>query len=112
MVPAVVLPAFCGSDTPAADQGPGSGMKVAIIGAGIAGSTASALIERGRVLVVSACSGHGHEFGAAVGRRTADAVETGDFIRYLRWLRAEPEATAHRSGFARRTGQDLETASS
>jgi sarcosine oxidase len=69
-------------------------------------------VERGRALVVSACSGHGYKFGAAVGRRTAEAVETGDFSRYLRWLRAEPGIPAHRSGSARRTGQDLETASS
>lgn len=45
--------------------------------------------ERGRALVVSACSGHGYKFGAAIGRRTAEAVETGDFEGYLRWLRAE-----------------------
>lgn len=45
--------------------------------------------ERGRALIVSACSGHGYKFGAAVGSRTADAVESGDFAGYLRWLRAE-----------------------
>jgi sarcosine oxidase len=45
--------------------------------------------ERGRALIVSACSGHGYKFGAAVGRRTAEALETGDFARYLGWLRAE-----------------------
>jgi sarcosine oxidase len=61
-------------------------------------------VERGRSLVVSACSGHGYKFGAAVGRRTAEALETDDFTRYLRWLRAEPEIPAHRSGSARRTG--------
>lgn len=45
--------------------------------------------ERGRALVVSACSGHGYKFGAAVGRRTADMLETGDFESYRSWLRAE-----------------------
>jgi sarcosine oxidase len=46
--------------------------------------------ERGRVLIVSTCSGHGYKFGAAVGRRTADFLEDGDFASYRRWLRAEP----------------------
>jgi sarcosine oxidase len=45
--------------------------------------------EIGRTLVVSACSGHGYKFGAAVGRRVADAVETGDAGMLKRWLRAE-----------------------
>ena len=45
--------------------------------------------RRGRALVVSACSGHGYKFGAAVGRQTAEALETGDFGRYLSWMRAE-----------------------
>jgi sarcosine oxidase len=45
--------------------------------------------ESGCALVVSACSGHGYKFGAAVGRRTAEAVESGDFARYRSWLRAE-----------------------
>lgn len=35
-------------------------------------------IADARALVVSACSGHGHKFGAAVGRRVADAVEIGE----------------------------------
>lgn len=43
----------------------------------------------GRVLAVSACSGHGYKFGAAVGRRVADAVSTGDDAALARWLRAE-----------------------
>lgn len=43
----------------------------------------------GRTLVVSACSGHGYKFGAAVGRRVANAVEDGDVDRLKRWLRAE-----------------------
>lgn len=46
--------------------------------------------QRGRALVVSACSGHGYKFGAAVGRRVADAVESGDMELLMRWLRAEP----------------------
>lgn len=45
--------------------------------------------ERGRALVVSACSGHGYKFGPAVARKTADAVEGGDFASYLNWIRAE-----------------------
>ena len=43
----------------------------------------------GNGLVVSACSGHGYKFGAAIGRRIADAVETGDADLLKRWLRAE-----------------------
>lgn len=45
--------------------------------------------ERGRCLIVSACSGHGYKFGAAVGRRAAAAVDGGDFDDFRRWLRAE-----------------------
>jgi sarcosine oxidase len=45
--------------------------------------------ERGRSLIVSACSGHGYKFGAAVGRRVASAVEGGDTDALKRWLRAE-----------------------
>jgi len=45
--------------------------------------------EIGKALVVSACSGHGYKFGAAVGRRVADAVESGDVPTLKRWLRAE-----------------------
>ncbi|MGE0501979.1 MAG: NAD(P)/FAD-dependent oxidoreductase [Rhizobiaceae bacterium] len=43
----------------------------------------------GRSLVVSACSGHGYKFGAALGRRVADAVESGDSEGFGRWLTAE-----------------------
>jgi len=43
----------------------------------------------GRCLVVSACSGHGYKFGAAVGRRVAQAVGDGDVDGLKRWLRAE-----------------------
>ena len=52
----------------------------------VSGSTAW---ERGRCLIVSACSGHGYKFGAAVGRRVAGAVEDGDTDALKRWLRAE-----------------------
>jgi sarcosine oxidase len=45
--------------------------------------------EIGRALVVSACSGHGYKFGAAVGRRVADAVENGETATLFKWLRAE-----------------------
>jgi sarcosine oxidase len=45
--------------------------------------------ERDRALIVSACSGHGYKFGAAVGRRIADAIESGDADTLARWLRAE-----------------------
>ncbi|RUW61705.1 FAD-dependent oxidoreductase [Mesorhizobium sp. M7A.F.Ca.US.008.03.1.1] len=34
--------------------------------------------EKGKCLIVSACSGHGYKFGAAVGRRVAAAVGDGD----------------------------------
>jgi sarcosine oxidase len=40
-------------------------------------------------MVVSACSGHGFKFGAAVGLRVAEAVSTGDHEHLRRWLRAE-----------------------
>lgn len=43
----------------------------------------------GRVVAVSACSGHGYKFGAAVGRRVAEAVERDDAGALVRWLRAE-----------------------
>jgi sarcosine oxidase len=45
--------------------------------------------RQGKALVVSACSGHGYKFGAAVGRRVATGVETGDDQALLAWLRAE-----------------------
>jgi glycine/D-amino acid oxidase-like deaminating enzyme len=43
----------------------------------------------GRVLTVSACSGHGYKFGASIGRRVADAAEGRDGGVLARWLRAE-----------------------
>lgn len=45
--------------------------------------------RKGKALIVSACSGHGYKFGAAVGRRVAEAVETSDDASLLSWLRAE-----------------------
>lgn len=45
--------------------------------------------QDGRCLIVSACSGHGYKFGAAVGRRVARSVDDGDFDALLAWLRAE-----------------------
>jgi len=44
---------------------------------------------RGKALIVSACSGHGYKFGAAVGRRVAKCVEDGDVNALERWLRAD-----------------------
>lgn len=41
-----------------------------------------------RTLVVSACSGHGYKFGAAVGRRVARAVLDGDTQALRLWLEA------------------------
>jgi sarcosine oxidase len=51
---------------------------------------------RGRTLTLSACSGHGYKFGAAVGRRVAEAICDGDHDQLRRWLRAElpPRALA------------------
>ncbi|MFZ2102542.1 MAG: FAD-dependent oxidoreductase [Oricola sp.] len=45
--------------------------------------------EEGNCLVVSACSGHGYKFGAAVGRRVAQFVESRDFAALRKWMRAE-----------------------
>jgi sarcosine oxidase len=47
--------------------------------------------ETGKCLVVSACSGHGYKFGAAVGRRVAAAIGDGDIAGLKKWLRAEME---------------------
>ncbi|MAB00026.1 MAG: sarcosine oxidase [Stappia sp.] len=41
-----------------------------------------------RSLVVSACSGHGYKFGAAVGRRVAQGVLSGDAAGLRQWLEA------------------------
>src|SRR5262249_21209383 len=45
-----------------------------------------------RAIVVSACSGHGYKFGAAVGQRLAIAAEAGDMETFVSWLRAEKRA--------------------
>lgn len=45
--------------------------------------------EKGKCLIVSACSGHGYKFGAAVGRRVAACVGDGDVAGLKAWLRAE-----------------------
>lgn len=42
----------------------------------------------GRSTVVSACSGHGYKFGAAVGLRVADAVVSGDDAALVSWIEA------------------------
>jgi sarcosine oxidase len=47
--------------------------------------------EDGRCLIVSACSGHGYKFGAAVGRRVAAAIGGGGIEGLKRWLRAEDQ---------------------
>jgi sarcosine oxidase len=48
----------------------------------------------GRALIVSACSGHGYKFGAAVGRRVARAVADGQVEDLKTWLRAEQALAA------------------
>ncbi|RWK47472.1 FAD-dependent oxidoreductase [Mesorhizobium sp.] len=48
--------------------------------------------EKGNCLVVSACSGHGYKFGAAVGRRVAAAIGNGDVAGLKKWLRAEVQS--------------------
>lgn len=49
---------------------------------------------QGKMLVVSACSGHAYKFGAAIGRRVADAVESGNGDTLKAWLEAELPADA------------------
>lgn len=44
-------------------------------------------VETGRCFVVSACSGHGYKFGAAVGRRVARWADDDDTASLSRWLR-------------------------
>ncbi|QGZ34310.1 NAD(P)/FAD-dependent oxidoreductase [Stappia indica] len=41
-----------------------------------------------RLTIVSACSGHGYKFGAAVGRRVAEGVLSGDRAGLAAWLEA------------------------
>ncbi|MER9564213.1 MULTISPECIES: FAD-binding oxidoreductase [unclassified Mesorhizobium] len=45
--------------------------------------------QKDKCLIVSACSGHGYKFGAAVGRRVAACVGNGDVAGLKKWLRAE-----------------------
>ncbi|MCB0043567.1 MAG: hypothetical protein KDE23_27960, partial [Caldilinea sp.] len=45
--------------------------------------------EQDNCLIVSACSGHGYKFGAAVGRRVAGFVADREFAALKRWMRAE-----------------------
>ncbi|MER9231866.1 FAD-dependent oxidoreductase [Mesorhizobium sp. M0622] len=45
--------------------------------------------QKDKCLIVSACSGHGYKFGAAVGRRVAACVGNGDVAGQKKWLRAE-----------------------
>lgn len=42
----------------------------------------------GRSTIVSACSGHGYKFGAAVGRRVAASLIDGDDAELTRWIEA------------------------
>jgi glycine/D-amino acid oxidase-like deaminating enzyme len=42
----------------------------------------------GKTTVVSACSGHGYKFGAAVGRRTARSIIDGDDAALISWIEA------------------------
>lgn len=50
--------------------------------------------EIGASVVISACSGHGYKFGAAVGKRVALAIQDGDIDGLKAWLRAQPGAIA------------------
>lgn len=45
--------------------------------------------RQGKATIVSACSGHGYKFGAAIGRRVAAAVEADDSDGLASWLRGE-----------------------
>jgi sarcosine oxidase len=44
--------------------------------------------RHGAAWIVSACSGHGYKFGTAIGRRVADAIESGDDKTLAAWLEA------------------------
>jgi sarcosine oxidase len=44
--------------------------------------------RRGATWIVSACSGHGYKFGAAIGQRIAEAIESGDDKSLNAWLAA------------------------
>lgn len=43
--------------------------------------------QRQKCVIVSACSGHGYKFGAAVGQHVAESLERDDFPRLKKWLR-------------------------
>ncbi|MEO1703552.1 MAG: FAD-dependent oxidoreductase [Pseudomonadota bacterium] len=43
---------------------------------------------QGKMTIVSACSGHGYKFGAAIGQHVADAVQTGNIDALKEWLAA------------------------
>ena len=47
--------------------------------------------QSGRTWLLSACSGHGYKFGAAIGGRVAAALTLGDFDGLQTWLSAKPE---------------------
>lgn len=42
--------------------------------------------QKGRVTVLSACSGHGYKFGSLIGLTLADSVLANDFDRFATWL--------------------------
>ena len=44
--------------------------------------------REGRAWVISACSGHGYKFGAAIGEQVAQAIGHDDHPRLIRWLEA------------------------
>jgi sarcosine oxidase len=50
---------------------------------------------RGKIAIVSACSGHGYKFGSAVGVKTADWVEIGDTAALVDWLKARGAISAN-----------------
>ena len=50
--------------------------------------------RKGNTWVVSACSGHGYKFGAAVGEHVARAVRDDDGDGLIRWLEARVENAA------------------
>ncbi|MEO1749798.1 MAG: sarcosine oxidase, partial [Pseudomonadota bacterium] len=44
--------------------------------------------SEGKMTIISACSGHGYKFGAAIGLQVARAVESGDTHALKQWLAA------------------------
>lgn len=49
----------------------------------------------GRTLVVSACSGHGYKFGAAVGLRIAEAIGSGEHGAFTTWIAGTQNEERH-----------------